>query len=340
MRTWAVSFAVVAAALGACSSPAASGSAGPSVAASAIDPWTAPPDEPIADIDARWQRVVAWSAVPLDDAGAPASAFESSALGAVIGDARFETRDELDLEQRTRTGDPVDAASLSPRLARAVASLVAWDRAEPPRGPRCSKTPMSTGAASGHSNPFGLVRLARVAFALADTEADEKVHAVLRLSHELRTAGWAVVDAEVGQSLFRSALAWAERRGVVPGATFAAFAPRDAEEFPFLARHWVCAVEVARANGVRGTRDGVRKARALFDEARAPAAELLDAGLGPRVRRVTLGPTMQSRRYATAERTTTPTRAPPIARPTRANSPCCGRSSGGARSRCRPCATT
>ncbi|MEZ4384475.1 MAG: hypothetical protein R3A79_24315 [Nannocystaceae bacterium] len=194
-------------------------------------PWISLPDEPAAEIDARWAEVEAWSAATPDSAG---------------------PLDELQraLASAQRTKVEVDAVD-GPALARvdldddaraAIDQLVAWHD----RGGGLGPDPCVT-EADGLKPAIDIIRaldLAKLAIASADSPDDPAVVAAVHLGAALRGRGGALFGV-VGVTIADAVRTRAVARGWPVTAALRAGAPHMREFFPIVARDVTCTVRLA-----------------------------------------------------------------------------------------------
>lgn len=212
-----------------------------------LHPWLAAPDEPVAEIDRRWARVVAWAR----PAGEPGPAGER--LAAAL-EAMEPVADELD--ERVEALDDgrlpeLDAASLPAAARRALDELVGWWRAGGGLPGAGGGLPGAGGGEpqAGGGEPsvcpqqldaMDLLTLGRLALVTAPDDAgSEQVAAALGLAHTLWTRG-RLIQLAVGAQLAREAAEWLVQRGLAPGPAFERLLPEAEGVFAGLARDAAC----------------------------------------------------------------------------------------------------
>jgi hypothetical protein len=205
-----------------------------------LHPWLAAPDEPVAEIDRRWARVVAWAR----PAGEPGPAGERLA-------AALEAMEPVagELDERVAALDdgrlPVLAAASLPAAARrALDELVGWWRAGGGLPQASGGEPQAGGGeASVCPQPLAameLLTLGRLALVTAPDDAgSERVAAALGLAHTLWTRG-RLIELAVGAQLARETAEWLVQRGLAPGPAFERLLPEAEGVFAGLARDAVC----------------------------------------------------------------------------------------------------
>ena len=219
-----------------------------------VHPWRALPDEPLADIDARWAQVEAWAAV---EAGAQADAARLLSALKIADTDREEI--EVRLLQAEEAEQPVPV-ELTKRLEKALQLLREWAEAGGGFGPEpCPLTALDV-------NALDLLQLAKLALLAAEEPDDPLLGAVVWLGAQARRSG-ALLLGSVGFTIADAVTSWHVSRRAAPDELTVEQAPLVGEAFPLLAREAVCLHRLASSQLKAGElgRDGDGPPPGLID---------------------------------------------------------------------------